>query len=217
MAYLDAADCAVRVKNRLNRPTSEQAYTRSTTDDVLYEMMTEANDHIVKRIATFIPDAMISAPVELVSTDSGKTYDFPDDADSNPAFLLGHFKLYENRESIPDYPLVEGVDYVIEGTKIRLPYNDTRTFTDGGPWVQSVAPGGVVNASTQPTCPVIARLAMIEETCARLAPRVGRDPQEFADAMEREWSTVLAAVRTQGFKKGGRLTVRRYPRFWHGR
>lgn len=217
MAYLESSDCATRVISRLNRPSSDQALTRSSTNDVLYEMMSEANDHIIKLIATYIPDAMVSAPTELVSSDSGKTYEFPDDADANAVFALGHFKLYENRESIPDYPLTPGVDYVIEGTKIRIPYNDTRTFTDGGPWLQSVAPGNVVNASTQPTCPVITRLAMIEDTCRRLAPRVGRDPQEFADNFDREWGVVLAAVRTAGYKKGGKKAPQRYPRWWYGR
>lgn len=178
--------------------------------------MTEANDELVKRIATFVPDAMVTAPTLLTSADSGKTYTFGTDADSAAIFALGHFAVYENLESIPDYPLTEGVDYVIEGTKVRIPYNDTRTFS-AGPYAQSVTPGNVVNASTQPTCPKIARLAMIEDTAKRLATRVGRDPEEFAGSFGDAWINLLAAIRTQGLGKGGRLTVKRYPRYWYGR
>lgn len=220
MAYLDAADCAVRVKNRLNRPTSEQAYTRSTTDDVLYEMMTEANDHIVKRIATFIPDAMISAPVELVSTDSGKTYDFPDDADSNAAFALGHFKLYENQESIPDYPLVAGVDFTVEstntadgGTVIRIPARQTRTFTDGGPYAQYVAPSNVITSSTQPTIPKFARKPMVADMARQAFDRLGLDSAGAEADFQREWLETLAAIRTQASGKYGRTLRYRSRRF----
>lgn len=216
MAYLDSADCLLRVKNRLNRPTSDEAFTRSSTDDIAYSAMTEANDELIKKIAVFIPDAMVTAPTLLTSADSGKTYTFGTDADAAAIFALGHFAIYENLESIPDYPLTDGVDYVIEGTKIRMPYNDTRTFS-AGPYAQSVTPGNVVNSSTQPTCPKIARLVMVEDTARRLAPLVGQDPRDFDEPYNDAWTNLLAAVRTQGVGKGGPLTTRRYPRYWSGR
>src|SRR5688572_23279592 len=101
MAYLDRADCVVRIKNRLNRPSSDTAFTRSVADDVILEFMTDAQDEITKAIATFIPDAMISVPTALTTADAGYTYTFGTDVDTAAVFPLGHFQVFSTRADIP--------------------------------------------------------------------------------------------------------------------
>lgn len=217
MAYLDRADCLVRAKNRLNRPATDTAFTRSATDDIWLDFMTEANDELTKLIATFIPDIMVGSPLALSTADSGKTYTFGTDIDSANVFPLGWFSIFESRESMPDYPLVPGVDYTIEGTKIRIPNNNTRTFADGGPWVQMVPAANVITSSSQPTIPVLCRLAMVERMCEKASARLGMDPSPFEQQFAERWNEVLYAVRTQVMSKYGDTMRNRGASWWANR
>lgn len=216
MAYLDRADCILRIKDRLNRPATDTAFTISATDDVLLRMMTESQDEITKLIATYIPDAMITAPTAMTTADSGKTYTFGADVDTANYFPLGFFCVYATRSDIPDFPLEPGVDFVVEGTKIRMPNNATRTFSDGGPWAQTVNAANAITSSTEPTIPVICRLGLVEKTAAKAAVRLGLDPSEFDAAFNERWLEVLAAVRTQAMGKYG-TTRRHRPSAWPNR
>jgi hypothetical protein len=218
MALYDSADCAQRVLTRLNRPSTDEAFTRSTTNDVLYELLTEAQDRLCKLIAVYTPDAMWTVPTALSSADAGYTYTFGTDADSASIFALGQFRIYSSREDIPDFPMQVGVDFTVEGTTLRIPNHDQRTFSDGGPWAQYVAPPNVITASTQPTIPKVARLAMIEDCAARCAKRLALDPSEYEAAFDTAWMELLAAIRTQSYGRGG-LPLQQRPRgyFYRGR
>lgn len=203
MAYLDRADIILRVKDRLNRPTTDSAFTIAATDDVWLRFMTEAQDDVTKMIATYIPDAMISVPTALVTADSGITYTFGTDTDSANYFPLGHFSVYASRSDIPDFPLEPGIDFIIEGTRLRMVNNVARTFGDGGPWAQTVNASNVITSSTQPSIPVICRMTMVEITAEKGARRLGLDSQEFKDAAGDAWAKVLTAVRSQAQGKYG--------------
>lgn len=178
--------------------------------------MTEANDEITKLIATYIPDAAISVPTALVTADGGKTYTFGVDADANAYFPLGWFNVYAERVNIPDYPLEPGIDFEVEGTRLRFPYNTGRTFADGGPWAQTInATSVAITSSTQPTIPQICRLAMVEYMAAMGAERLGLDRSAFDDEFNKRWVTVLSAVRTQAMQKYAAPLGRRSA--WNGR
>lgn len=209
MALFDSADCAQRVKNRLNRPATDSAFTRSAADDVLYEMLTEAQLRVNRLVAIYSPDALWTVPTALTTSDSGATYTFGVDTDSDAVLARGHFVVYESREHIPQYPLVPNVDYLIEGTRLRIPNGATRTFSDGGPWAQYVAPSNVITSSTQPTIPKEARVCMIEDAAARCAKRLSLDPSEYEAAFDSEWLEVLAMLRTQAAGKGGPVERKR--------
>lgn len=216
MSFLDSADIVARAKLRLARPSTDAAFTVSTTDDAWYSFASDAQRRVNTQLAIYVPDAVWTVPTELSSSDSGYTYTFGTDVDTEAIFALGHFKLYENQESIPDYPLTVGVDYTIEststadkGTVIRIPNNTSRTFTDGGPYAQYVAPSNVITSSTQPTIPKFARGAMIPEICRLARIRLGLDSQEFEVEFQREMMDVIAAIRTQGFGKYGQPLANR--------
>ncbi len=198
MAYLDKADLIRRLKVRLNRPTTDTAFTVSTTDDVLYDALTEAQDLMTKWIATFVPDVMSLAPVALSTADSGATYTFGTDADSANKFPLGFFSIFAARVDIPDNPLECEVDYLLEGTRIRiLPVGTTRTFADSGPYAMFVAASNVISSSTEPTIPVICRLALLSKAAAIAAIPIGMDPMPYDAQHDEECAAVLASVRTQ--------------------
>lgn len=213
MAYLDRADVLLRVKDRLNRPASDTAFTISATDDVLLRMMSEAQDEITKLIATYMPDIMRSVPTALTTADLGKTYTFGTDVDSANYFALGFFSVFAQRSDIPDFPLEPGVDFMIEGTTLRTPNNSTRSYPDGGPWAQFIPASNVITSSTQPTIPVLCRLAMVERTAEKAAKRIGLDPAEFQAEFDKRWLEMLGAVRTQATGKYG-ATIQHRPRSW---
>jgi hypothetical protein len=203
MAYLDSADIVRRAKLRLNRPATDEAFTATTADDVLYDFATEEQDEITKLLAVYVPDALWTVPTALTSSDGGYTYGFGTDTDGAAIFALGRFHVYEARTHIPDTPLVVGVDFTVEGTVLRMPHQSPRTFADSGPWAQYVAPSNVITSSTQPTIPKIARLCLVARVASRGAKRLGLDPSEHDADAEASWLQVLAAIRTQAHGKGG--------------
>lgn len=209
MAFLDSADIVRRIKLRLNRPTTDQAFTVTTTDDVLYDFATEAQDRVVKLLATFAPDAMWTAPTALSTADSGKTFTFGTDVDAASIFAMGHYRVYDSRSAIPDNPLIAGIDFTVEGTLIRIPNNSTRAFSDGGtPWVQWVSPSNVVTSATQPTLPKIARMAMISDGARRAAERLDQDPSKHEASFQSDWVEILAAIKTQANGKSASYSGR---------
>jgi hypothetical protein len=216
VAYLDSQDIIRRAKLRLNRPTVDTAFTVGGTDDVLYDFASEEQDEITKLCAIFIPDALVTAPTALTTADGGFTYTFGTDVDSAAIFALGHFSIFATRNDIPDNPLIPGIDFTIEGTKIRIPNNQARSFADGGPYAQTVNPSNVMTSSTQPTIPKILRLVLVARVAARGASRLGLDASEHNAASEASWQNVMVAVKTQMQDKGG-ATLQARPRSFFSR
>lgn len=181
---------------------------------MLFDFATEEQDEIIKWISVFIPDAMISAPTQLTSADGGLTYTFGTDVDTAAVFPLG-FSLYASKSNIPDYPLEEGVDYLIEGTRIRMPFNAPRTFDGGGPWAQTVTPGNVIATGTQPTIPKICRKWLVHRVAVRGAERMEVDTSSHEKNAQNAEYSILAAVRCQAPGKGG-PPLRYRGRAWRG-
>lgn len=210
MALFDSSDLVRRCKLRLNRPTTDQAFTVTTADDVYYDFLGEAQDRINRLIATFVPDALWTVPTAMTAGSGNKTYTFGTDLDSAAIFALGHYRLYESRSDIPDNPLIPGDDYTVEGTLIRIPNDAARTFSDGGtPWATYVAPSNVIAAATQPTLPRIARPAMLSDASRRCAERLGESGKaaEQEGQFQSDYLELLAAIKTQADQKrssGGR-------------
>jgi hypothetical protein len=211
MALYDSADIIRRAKLELNRPAADTAF--GTADAILYDFATEEQDEITKWMSVFIPDALVTAPTQLTTADGGYTYTFGTDTDTAAIFALGHFALYSSRHDIPDFPLEPGVDFLVEGTRIRIPNHQTRTFADGAPWAQTVNPSNVIASGTQPTIPKICRKWLIHRIAKRAAESLDLDTTKHENnAKEAEYS-ILAAVRCQALGKGG-PPLRHRNRFW---
>lgn len=211
VALYSSTDLAHRIKLRLGRPAVDAAFTNTSTDDVLYDFLTEAQSRLTLMLASFTPDALWTVPTALTSADGGFTYGFGPDTDGESIFALGQFKVYRQRSDIPDYPMEPGVDFAVEGTVLRIPNQQTRTFGDGGPWCQYVAPSNIITATVQPTVPKIARPALISGALAAgAAARVGLDPLIHEARFQSEWLDILTSIRTQALGKSRPPTVRRY-------
>jgi hypothetical protein len=210
VAYLDYTDLKRRLKQRLGRPSTDEAFTVDATDDVYDDKLTEAQDRVNKLLAIHSPDAVWTVPTALTSDDGGVTYGFGTDTDSAAIFAFGHFEVYEKRIDYPDLPLTEGVDFVVQGTKLRMPGAVPRTFADSGPWALYVAPSNIVSAVHQPVIPVIARHAMLTDAEIRCWEHLGLDSSGAEAAFEnKDWPELLAVLRTQSLKKGSQPLLRR--------
>lgn len=213
MALFDKADLVRRVKVRLNRPSPDEMMTVSSTDDVIYDALTEAQFDVVLHLASRVPDAVMTVPTQLTAGSENKTYTFGDDADTESIIALGHYRLYDLRENIPDYPLIEGVDYTVEGSLVRIPGNVGRTFDgSGGPWGQWVNPPGTISSSNEPTVSKVARLPVISGACAKIAAnRLKQDPSEYLAQYEAELAEAVTALTTRSFMRGGNpMSARNY-------
>lgn len=210
MALFDSADLLARAKRALNRPSTDEALA----DTDWYAFLTEAQLEAVLYLAPRIPDQMMGNPTQLTTADSGKTYTFGTDADTANIVALGHYRLYDIRENIPDYPLIEGVDYTVEGSKIRIPNNIGRNFDgSGGPWGQWVNPPGLIGSggSAEPTLLKPARGALVWGACERAAVRLRMDPAEYAQRFRAELDNALTALTVNSFGRGGNpVSARNY-------
>lgn len=209
MSYLDSADMVRRLKVRLNRPATDEAFTVTTTDDVYYDALTEGQDRLTKLLGTYVPDAVWTVPTAITSSDGGETFTFGTDTDGASIFAFGHFTVYDAEEDIPDYPLAVGVDYTVEGTLLRVPNLGART---GSLYVQYAAPSNVISSTTQPTVPTFARAALLTEAEARCWKhlKLWDEAQQADKDFLRDWADVVAAIQTRAAGRGG-LPVSRRP------
>jgi hypothetical protein len=215
---LDYAECKATLKRRLGRPTADEAFTVTTTDDVYDQLLTEAQRRINALLATFIPDAVWPAPVALTSSDGGYTYGFGMDTDGAAIFAFGHFEVFEARKDIPNFPLTEGIDFVVRGSVLVMPDNQPRTFADSGPWALFASPSTAIDSSHEPTIPKVARPAMITDAEIRGWKHLGLDASHAEyDFENKDWPELLALVRTQSMKKGSQPLQRRPRSYLLGR
>jgi len=163
------------------RPATDEdkGPTDSTSDDMWYALLTEAQIHWIAEIATHVPDmAGLYTLEQLTTSDSGLTYDFT-------AEPLGHYELRESKTGrllVPGPEWDPASDFVPDGQKIRFPGGLTRQF-GSGPWARYVKQPGVIAAATQPTLkPTNARLLLVHHAVGLWASRGGlRDPRPFWD------------------------------------
>ncbi|MDP9203535.1 MAG: hypothetical protein M3P26_16630, partial [Gemmatimonadota bacterium] len=111
-----------------------------------------------------------------------------------------HCEIYTSKRQIPDEPLEPPIDFILEGTKIRIPNDRTRAFPDGAPYARFVLLPRTINATTQPTLvPKTARLAIVYGAVAAWAsrPGSGADPTYWEKRRDAELAVWLLVMRTQ--------------------
>ncbi len=170
MALFDSADLLARLKRLARRPPTDQAMS----DSHWFAFLTEAQSEVYPEIFSRFPDLAYGAPVLLTTTDSGKTYGFGTDATAGAVYPMGHVEVYPNLAAIPNSPMSPGEDFMIEGSKIRIPNNRTRTFS-AGPYARLVAtPDTAISASVEPVLfPKHARMLLVYKALEQWASRPG--------------------------------------------
>lgn len=187
-----SADLLARFNTLAGRPVAD-----TITDAQKYTYLAIAQDYVLTLIEGIVPRVLYGPPVQLVTTDGGYTFSFGNDGDGYPLFPSGKAQIYPNLDAIPDYPWVPGVDYIDNGTSIRMP-NQT-------PWQQplywyGITPPQELSASVEPVIqPPTARILIAIEAVRAFAEAYDRNPGLVA-AMDRQWGRTfgptMTAIRT---------------------
>lgn len=181
MALWDSADLLARCKADAQRPATDE----DMSDAQWYSFLTEAQDQVVRDIATLWPNVLANTPTLLTSADNGLTYTF-----STAPLVVVELTESKGGRALRLGPYGDPtVEFTWEGPlTIRAARASARTFT-AGPYSRWVVQPGVIDGSTQPTlpaqfCPLLPPLA-----CYRYAKRGGyRDPAPYLDHYQRLWS-----------------------------
>lgn len=216
----DSLNLVRKCINRARRPdTDEEMLESDGVTNAWYDLLSEAQDHWVRRIAAIYPEALYGAPVKLTTADGGYTYTFGNDADGQPIFPIGHVEL---RESRTGRVLIPGADwqdndFVMEGNKIRIPNGRTKTFTSG-PYARFVAPPTNISAAVQPVInPPQARVLIVLRAVITWATNGNlRDPSPWEREEQSQWETIANAYRTQFHLSGAQAIDDDYGEWWKG-
>lgn len=205
MATMASADLLALFNDYAGRPASGDAIS----DANKYKRLARAQDVVIEHLSARVPEpyyshaAYGSTPTMTAAT-GNQVFTFGTDANSDASFPIGKVNIYSSLASIPDAPLLEGVDYLWEGNQIRIPNN--RTWTGTLYW-RGIAPAEALSASVQPTLsPPPLRILIVLEAVRAYAAEGGRNPELKAE-MAQEYGVNFASwcltLKTAQVNRGG--------------
>jgi len=201
VATYDSADLLSRFNALAARPTADEV-----TDPDKYSLLATAQLKVIEEIAARYPDCLYSAPATL-STSDGNVYTFGNDGSGNAVAPMGHVGIYSSLNSIPDNPWVKDIDYLDEGTQIRLPNN--RTFGGTLYW-RGIATPTDISASQAPSLrPANSRVLIVYKAVMEFGLRGGLRP-EITTAAQALWSAEFPVHMLNWktrFRRGGALLL----------
>jgi hypothetical protein len=203
----DSTSCLSFFNEKAGRSTSDVI-----ADATKYLQLARAQQRIVARMVGVVPKAVMPiAPYtsmpQFFSADQ-QVFTLGNDLQGFPLFPFGKGGVYASLNDIPDNPWVEGIDYINEGTQIRIPNNGTYSGTLY--WYGVTLPPDI-SGSTQPVIlPNAARELIVLEAVRQFSMNYLRQP-DLAAAMAAEidgpmgaWPTWCLAWKTQ-YKSGGAI------------
>ena len=140
-------------------------------------------------------------PTTLTTTDN-KVYTFGTDGQGFAVAPMGHVAIFRSLNDYPDGAMEEGIDYLNEGTQIRIPNNRTENATLY--WTGIPVPADITSAVEPSLRPVSARLLIPLKAVQHFAEE-GGGMSGLADRMDtlyqREFLKHMVNWKTQ-FRKG---------------
>lgn len=203
MASYDSADLLAQMKELADIPT-----TSEFTSAALYSRLARAQQDVIEEIAGIYPNCLYrtTGPAALSTSDS-KVYTFGTDGQGHPVAPMGFVQVFKNLSDYPDSPMIPGLDYLDEGTQIRIPNNRTES---GTLYWQGIPTPTDISASQEPALrPAPARRLIVIRAVETFAREGGRN-YALADDMERLFATQLRKhllVWRTRFSSGGALMV----------
>ncbi len=195
-----SADLLTRFNSYAGRPITD-----GITDASKYERIADGQEAVIAELAAVAPRSLYGAPTAMTSADGGYTWTFGTDGNGYANFPLGNASIYPNLDAVPDYPWQPGLDYLDEGTTIRIPNN----IAWQGPlyWYGITAPQRI-SASVQPSImPPQARVLIVIQAVIIFASEFERTPA-LVDEMNARWDTQwpkYATVLRKHFRGGRSL------------
>jgi hypothetical protein len=200
----DSSDLLAQWNRLCQRPTADEI-----TDATKYQILTRGQEAVISEIEAIYPDCLYQAPAAL-STSDNKVFTFGTDSNGYAVAPRGHVGIYPSLASVPDVPWQAGIDYLDEGTQIRIPYNSSYS---GTLYWRGIPTPADITASAQPTLrPAPARRMIVLKAAMEFASEGGARADTYS-AAEREWDKEfpkwMLNFRTR-FRSGGVLPVYQY-------
>lgn len=201
MALFDSADCLARLRVQIRQPDT----TGLCTDAQCYLWLGQGQMDVFTRLAVYAPDSNRIAPTQMTTSDSGYTYTFGTDSslptNYTDLYPVGKVAIYRVKADIPDWPMVEGVDYLMEGNRIRMP--DNQPFSGTAPYYQSLTLPASLDGTTAPTLkPVQARELIVDAAAVLYAKATGEDVEKHEATYEKDWAKWIPALQAQYARPG---------------
>jgi hypothetical protein len=204
MPTFTSADLLTRFNELSGRGASD-----TLSDTVKYRRLADAQNVVLADAASRVPKAFVNkgsySAMPTLTTSDSQVFTFGTDVNGDPLFPIGKVEIYPSLSSVPDSPWIEGVDYLNEGTQIRIPSN--RTWGGTLYW-RGIAPVLPIDATNQPSIiPPPFRMLIVYEAVRRFAEE-GKADLELADRMatnyQRMFAQMCLVLKTQ-FSNGGAL------------
>lgn len=187
-----SADLLQRFNLMAGRPDAD-----ALSDPKKYMFLADAQQSVFSKIASIVPRVLYGDPQPLATTDGGYTWQFGVDGDGYPLFPMGKVGIYPNLNAIPQYAWTPGIDYLDEGTQIRIPNNQVWS---GQLYWYGITPPAEMSATVQPILqPPAARVLIVIEAVRQFAESYARNPDlenMMAQRWARDWGPWMTAIRT---------------------
>ena len=191
---------------KTGRPAADQI-----TDALKYERLSESQNNVIAAIAATAPKSLYPkvayGSMPTLTTTDNQIFTFGTDANGYAKFPMGQSGIYPDLNCIPNQPWREGVDYINEGTQIRIPNNGTY---NGTLYWYGIAQPPDINATDQPSLFPEAARELIVIDAARMFSQEWLRNAPLADEMnnewERKWPLWCQVWKTQ-FRTGGALNI----------
>lgn len=205
-ATWDSADLLALFNQEAGRPTTD-----TVSDPTKYALLAKSQNRVVMMMGAVVPNSLYPkvayGSLPTLTTTDNQVYTFGSDASGYANFPMGHGGIYRSLNDIPSNPLVPGQDYMIEGTQIRCPNNNTLPSTL---YWYGIAQPTDLDATHQPALFPEASRELIVIDAVRRFSQAGKRDFDLMTAMQNEWDRAwplwTLAWRTQ-FKSGGALNV----------
>lgn len=218
----DSANLLRKCNNEARRPNpDEETVEVDGVTSSWYDLLSEAQDYWVRRIASTYPEALYGPPTRMISIDGGETYYFGCDANGQKIFPIGHVEIRQSRNGrvwVPGADWQSNRDFVLEGTQIRFPDGKKKTFADG-PYARFITPPTQISAAVQPVLqPPSARKLLVLRAVIYWAGRGNlRDPAQWERRENDEWNnSIIPMYRTQYHLAGAQAVPEDDEQWWHG-
>jgi hypothetical protein len=200
MATWDSADLLSQFNELTGRPSTDEITTASK-----YARLARAQQEVISEIAGIYPQCLYRTGGPTATTTSGGiVHTFGSDGSSHAVAPLGQVWIGRSTSRYPDPDLIEGVDYMNEGTQIRMMNERVEPTLY---WMGIATPADIT-ASEQPAIRPAPARRLIVLKAAETFGREGQRDLSLADDMERlyvrEFARHMLTFRSQ-FRTGGVL------------
>jgi hypothetical protein len=202
VATFDSAWCLAEFDRLAGRPDADEI-----TDATKYARLAQAQLEVIHDIAAIAPTSLYRTGGPTATTTSGGVvHTFGTDGNGHAVAPLGYVWIGRSTATYPDADLLEGVDYLNEGTQIRMVNErvESSLYWNGIPTPADIASG------TEPSLrPAPARILIVLKAVKNFAEEGNQNPglaDTMANRYAQEFARWMLVLRTQ-YRNGGGLVV----------